>query len=605
MHSVTVLWSMVAAACLTVAAVYGLVWFHSRSQWDRLLFAGAAAGTAGLAFCELWMMRAETTAGFNTAVRWLHVPTLVVMVSLTGLVRLHLKAGRLWLAKLVVVVRLGSLAVNFLMPLNLNYREVSGLRRIPFLGDTVSVADGVPNPWMLLGQLSLLLLVIYVADAAVTVWRRGDRRRAVVEAGSIVFFVLTGSGQAVAALWLMLEWPLMASPWFLGVVAVWGLALSRDTLRASRLAEDLRESQEDMRLAAAAAQLATWTWSPGKDHLSLSPEGRVVYGIGGKGEISLQRFADTLHESDRTMTMAAVRQALQGTGEYAAEYRIVLPDGGLRWIAARGKVEFDRDGQPLRMRGISQDISARKQSEEEAARRRREMEHLSRRATLGEISGAMAHELGQPLGAILANTEAAELHLQQDAPDLEEVRAILADIRADDLRAGEIIHGMRAFLGRGEMQMTALDVAQLAGEAAKLLGADLSSRRIELAMDLPGGLPAVQGSRIHLQQVLVNLLANAMDAVQANPAGERKIILQARLPEPEQVELAVVDSGAGLAPDDELRVFESFHTTKPGGLGLGLPICQSIIAAHRGRITLRNHPEGGAIAAFTLPAAVI
>src|ERR1022692_3441263 len=153
MSWVTVIWSMTASACLTLAAVNLLVWWKKRTEWANLLFSLTAVGTAGMAGCEFWMMRAETPGQFGTALRWLHVPTWVVVVTLVGFVRLYLRAGRLWLAWTVCALRTFALLLNFLVGQNLNYREVTHLRHIPFFGESVSVAEGVSNPCMLVGQL--------------------------------------------------------------------------------------------------------------------------------------------------------------------------------------------------------------------------------------------------------------------------------------------------------------------------------------------------------------------------------------------------------------------------------------------------------------------
>ncbi len=161
MSWVTIVWSMAASACLTLAALHLLVWSRRRTAWANLLFAVSAAGTAAYAGCELWMMRAQTPGEFGMALRWAHVPGWVTIVSLVAFARLYLRAGRLWLAWTVCGVRTLSLLLNFGPAPNLNYREISALRHVPFLGDTVSVAEGVPNPWMLVGLLSLLLLAIF------------------------------------------------------------------------------------------------------------------------------------------------------------------------------------------------------------------------------------------------------------------------------------------------------------------------------------------------------------------------------------------------------------------------------------------------------------
>lgn len=219
MNWITIIWSMVASACLTLAAINLLVWSRKRTDWEHLLFSLTAVGTAAMAVCELWMMGAETPEQFGTALRWYHVPAWVVIVSMIGFVQLHLRAGRTWLAWTIYALRTFSLLLNFLVGQNLNYREITHLRHIPFLGKTVSLAEGVSNSWMLVGQLSLLLFVVFVTDVAITVWRRGDRRQALVTGGGIVFFVLAITVQAVLVLWEIVSWPLTASFFYTAIVA--------------------------------------------------------------------------------------------------------------------------------------------------------------------------------------------------------------------------------------------------------------------------------------------------------------------------------------------------------------------------------------------------
>lgn len=190
MSWVTVIWSMTASACLTLAAIYFMVWCQRRTVWASLLFSLTSAAVAVYAVFELSMMRAETPAQFATALRWLHVPVWVLILSFVGFVRLHLRAGRPWLAWTICALRTLALLLNFLVGQNLNYREVTSLRHIPFLGESVSSGVGVWNPCVLVGQLGLLLLLVFVADAAITVWRRGDRRQALAACGSFLFFAL-------------------------------------------------------------------------------------------------------------------------------------------------------------------------------------------------------------------------------------------------------------------------------------------------------------------------------------------------------------------------------------------------------------------------------
>ena len=357
MSWVTIIWSMVASACLTLAALNLLVWCKKRAEWANLLFSLTAVGTAGMAYCELWMMRAETPGQFGTALRWLHVPAWALLLALVGFVRLYLRAGRPWLAWSFVGLRTLSLLLDFLVGQNLNYREITRLRHIPFFGESVSVAEGVANPWMLVGQLSLLLLVLFVADATITVWRRGDRRQALAVGGSIVFFTLAGTVQAVLVLWEMVHWPMTASFFYLGIVVAMGYDLSRETLRAAQLSDDLRESEERMTLAAEAAGFGVWMWSIARNQVWGSERWLGLFGFAPDAAVTFENVIQRIHPDDREMVERAVRRAVADRGEYAAEYRLVLPDNTQRWIAARGRIYPDPRGKPARMLGAAIDIT--------------------------------------------------------------------------------------------------------------------------------------------------------------------------------------------------------------------------------------------------------
>jgi signal transduction histidine kinase len=251
---VTVIWSMVAASCLTLAAVQGLVWWRRREARAHALFALAALGTALLAGTELWMMHAGTPEEFGRAVRWLHVPAWLVILPLVGFVRIYLRAGRPLLAWAVCGIQTLSLLLNFVVSPNLNYRVITGVRRIPWLGESVTVATGVPSGWMLIGQLGLLLWVIFAVDAALTVWRRGDHQKALRVGGSIAFFTLAGTGQAVLVFRGVMHTPITASIFFLGIILAMSYELSNDMFRAAVTGRALLLSQEQLALSQSEAQ---------------------------------------------------------------------------------------------------------------------------------------------------------------------------------------------------------------------------------------------------------------------------------------------------------------------------------------------------------------
>jgi len=600
MSWVTIIWSMVAAACLTLAAMHLLIWGKKRTAWANLLFAVTAAGTAAVAGGELWLMRAETTREFGTVLRWSHVLYWVVVLALVALVRLYLRAGRPWLAWTICGMRTVSLLPNFLVGENLNYRTITGLRHVSFLGDSVAVAEGIPNPWMLVGQASLVLLVIFAADATLTVSRRGDRWQVVLLGGAIVAFVTGSIGQAVLTFWGIIYNPVTPSLFFLGIVVMMAHEISTDVLRAARLSDDLRESEARMTLAAEAAGFGVWVWSIPSNQVWGSERWLRLFGFSPDAAVSFEMVTQQIHPDNRETVEREVRRAVADRREFTVQYRVILPDGTQRWIEARGRMSSAADGTPARMLGTAIDVTGRKQAEQEIERQRNELAHVTRVSTMGQLASSLAHELNQPLGAILRNAEAGELFLQDPSPDLDELRAILVDIRKDDQRAGEVIDRMRALMKQREPERHRLDFRLVVDDIFTLVRADAEKRRVRLALETDPTLPPVHADRVQLQQVLLNLLLNAMDAMDDNSPARRLVTVRAR-PVGATVEVTVSDTGPGIPADKLAHVFEPFFTTKPTGLGMGLAISRDIIEAHGGRLWAESNEAGGATFTLTLP----
>jgi PAS domain S-box-containing protein len=240
------------------------------------------------------------------------------------------------------------------------------------------------------------------------------------------------------------------------------------------------------------------------------------------------------------------------------------------------------------------DVTAQKRAEMDAEEHRRELAHLSRVASLGELSGALAHELNQPLAAILANTRAAQRLVTRRTPDLSEIQAILEDIALDDRRAGEVIGRLRVLLKKGEPRPTKVDLNDLVTEVRALLHSDLIRRRVATETKLAWTLPPVFGERVELQQVLLNLVQNACDAMAGTPSHQRLVTISTGLTPDGCVQLSVEDRGHGIPPERLNQIFDAFFTTKENGLGLGLAICRSIVTAHGGRLWAENNSSPGA-----------
>ncbi len=248
------------------------------------------------------------------------------------------------------------------------------------------------------------------------------------------------------------------------------------------------------------------------------------------------------------------------------------------------------------------DISDRKRAETDARRMREELTRVGRAATMGQLTAALAHEVNQPLTGILSNAQAARRFLAADPPDLGEIRAILDDIVADDRRAGEVVHRLRSMLKRREPELTLVDVNGLVQDVMRFLHSDAVLRNATLIQDLDAEAPAIMGDLVHLQQVLVNLVLNGLDAMKSVPAEQRRLIVRTERRDA-AVCIVVRDFGTGLPASSPERLFEPFFTTKPDGLGMGLPIARSIVEAHGGRLWAADSGDQGATFFITLPAA--
>jgi two-component system sensor kinase FixL len=602
MNWVTIIFSMTASACLTLALIYGLIWWRQRDAWANLLFSLAAIGTAATAATDLATLRSESTVQLAAAIRWSHLANWLMIVSLAWFVLLYFRAGRPWLLWTVCGLRTVSLVLNFTTGENLNYREITSVSRLPFLGETASsVGAGVANPWMIVGQLSLWALLIFVIDASITVWRRGDRRTAVIVGGSIVLFLLMGAGQAALIVWRELPWPSTTSLFYLGIIAAMGYEFGSDALRARRLASELQTRDQQLSIAAEAANMGFWFRDLKRQEFGASERWRQQFGFSSSETLLFDDFLQRLHPGDRESTIQAMERAYQSDGIYQTEHRVLLPDGQVRWFACQGRLTFDEDRKPLGLHGVSLDVTRHRLAELEAEKHRNEVAHLLRVAGMDELSSTLAHELKQPLTAILSNAQAANLFLAGDRFDLDEIREILRDIIAQNIRANEVIDRLRALIRKGEFQPQQLEASDLILEVLKLLNYDLVIHGIRVITEFSPNLPSIRADRVQLEQVLINLILNAKDAMAHSKQEARTLTVSARTVQGSFIEISVADTGGGIAPGSEEKIFEPYHTTKPQGLGLGLSLSRSIVLAHRGRLWVENRATGGAIFHCRIP----
>ncbi len=853
------LWSMDAAFCFTLAGIYLLVWFKQREKWEHLLFSCSALAAGVIAGFELASMQAETTAQYGAVLRWAHLPVWMLFVSVVWFVHLYLRAGRRWLVWTVCGLRTLALVLNFLFKPNLNFREITSLRHLSWWGgETVSAPVGVPNPWTLVGMLSVLLLLIFFVDAATTVWRRGDRRRALIVGGSAISFVTLALGMSALVIWGVIESPFFISFPYLGMIAAMGYELSDNLLRAAQLAKKfqtseaaLRESEASINLATSAANLGLWLWNIRNDKLWVTEKWRALFGFTKSEPVNFDRLLEVVHPGDHERMQLVVQHMSEHGGiDHESEYRITRPDGSTRWIAGYGSVELDEDGKPAFARGVSRDITLRKNAEEElresearframadtapvmiwvsgadklctffnkgwldftgrtleeelgnrwaegvdredldrcvstyensfnarqpftmeyrlrrsdgeyrwvldtgtprfapdgaflgyigsciditerklaeekfrlvldaapnamimvdsagvisfanataatvfgyplseligrhietliperfhdrhvgyrkgffsqpssramgagrdlfgcrkdgsefpvevglnpihtteglfvlasvidiTERKQAELEHqrqnielarVGRVAVMGELAASLAHEVNNPIGAIVANASAGQRLLAAGKIKTRDLKELLDDIVADGRRAGAVVQGIRNMVRKAEGRRTLIKIDETIDSLLRIIRAVALEREVAMVAEVGSDAGQVWADPVQLLQVFLNLTLNAFEAMSVMRPDARRAVIRTHRNLDGDILVSVRDFGPGFPPQVSNQLFEPFFSTKADGTGMGLAISRSIIEDHGGTLSGENCHDGGACFTVCLPEA--
>jgi PAS domain S-box-containing protein len=382
--------------------------------------------------------------------------------------------------------------------------------------------------------------------------------------------------------------------------------LRREVAERKRAEEALRESEQRFRDYAETS--SDWLWETGPDHRFTRISRRATPGIGEANRVGATRWeiaTDVEEEPEKWRVHVAALAAHEPFRGFM--YRTVLVDGSEAYVATSGKPVFDADGRFRGYRGVSSDVTAAvraDQVEKALHQSQAELARVTRVTTLGELAASIAHEVNQPLAAIGADANACLHWLAADSPDLDSVREALTAIVKDGDRAGAVISRVRTLLARSPVAHESCDLIDVIRDVLPLVGPEIGRHGILLEASLAPDLPQVMGDRTQLQQVLLNLLLNAVEATREVPPVRRRMVVRAtadRRDDGPWAVVAVEDAGVGFGEAEERRLFEAFYTTKPGGLGMGLSISRSIIDSHRGRLWATANPDHGATFHLALP----
>ncbi len=361
----------------------------------------------------------------------------------------------------------------------------------------------------------------------------------------------------------------------------------------------LREREERISLAAESADLAFWTINFERKESWMSDNGRAIFNFGPDEPLSRELFLSRVHPEDRNAVDEAIESARASSQTFEFEYRLLRPDGETRWLISRGRYGYNDRGGIRELIGVAIDVTAQVKANLQLRLQREEMAHLSRVSSMGELTASLAHELNQPLSAIASNAAAGRRFLTQGSPEPKMFEELLADVAADARRASDIIHGIHDFVRKREGTRRLVNLNEIIREVLRLLHSDLLGRATSVETQLGPSLPSVDADPVQLQQVLLNLLMNSLEAMHLTSTEKRRILISTKC-EADSVVTSVRDYGSGLPEEDMDKVFTHFYSTKPNGMGMGLTIVRSIIEAHGGKLWAENVDEGARFF-FALP----
>ncbi len=383
----------------------------------------------------------------------------------------------------------------------------------------------------------------------------------------------------------------------------------------------LQHSEMYLAEAQRLSQTGSFGWDVSSGEIFWSEESFRIFGYDKTGSVTVDMVLQRIHPEDRALVQRTIDRASSDGKDFDYEYRLLMPDGSVKHVHVVAHA-VRHHGDQLEFIGALMDVTAAKQAEEELHKTQTELArvtrvttlgelglhktqtelaHVTRVTTLGELSASIAHEVNQPLAAVVTNAEACVRWLDRETPDLDEARYAVKQIVNDGHRAGEVIRRVRALVNKVNTQKAPLEVNDVVNEVVALVQRELLSHRVSLRMELAPALPAVLADRVQLQQVIINLVMNGIEAMQPLTDRPRELVIRSHQDEANQVVIAVADRGVGISAENADQLFNAFFTTKSSGIGMGLSICRSIIEAHGGRISAANNDGPGATFQFTLP----
>jgi PAS domain S-box-containing protein len=577
-------------ACVWAAVHHALIGLRRPLERTHLLFASMAFLLVAYIVVKAGAYRAGTAEELVFLRRWEYSFSSAVFVLFPWFVASYAGIRSGWLTVALSAFMALLAGVGWLLPYGLVYVELPQLHffTLPWGETVINLREDHANPWFRAGWIDVYLIMAYSVWGCVRQYRRGAHRAAVTFAVALgLFFSTVLFNQAVN--YGLVRFVHLGEFGFVGLLLVMSLGATRE----------LRESERRMRAVLAHVPAVVYLKDVEGRYLFINRRYEELFQVGNDamaGKTDLDLFPKPVADSFRTND----RRVLDARRPMEFE-EVVNRNGAPRVYESLKFPLLDADGLPYALCGISSDVTAQRRTSEEMRLLRQSIWHADRVERTGAITSSLAHELNQPLMAILSNAQAGLRFLDREPPEVNEMRAILEDIVRDDKRASAVITGLRAMLKRQETHREHIDLGRAVEEVLDLMHSEFLTRGVEIHCEAAAGC-LVLADKAQIQQVLLNLTMNAIEAMAAQPAGSRHLWLSVAVAGG-KIRVVVRDSGMGIPREALEKIFDGFFTTKSQGLGIGLAVCRSILESHGGRIWAENNADRGATFCFTLPPA--
>ncbi len=599
---IVIAFSIVAGVALSISVTHALLWLRRPSE-KAYFFASIMSFAAGIsALLEMSLSKTADVQTANVLLLWMNSVIFLLLVAMVWFVHSYLKLSRSWLLYAITAIWTLCVIINWAFPGNLTFSNLEMMRaNVSGWGETWYQPVGKKNPFVVLADFATLLIIFFVADATVRSFRAKDRRKSTVVGGSILFFIVVAGVQTPLIDANILQTPYMLSWAFVAIAISLGIELVDQALKTIALRKQVEESEGRWRTLLENVDLGV---------VGLTTDGKINF-TNRFIEKLLDYSPDELLGNNLVdMVPAQWRDAIQQRLHLAktkgprkhTEIPLVAANGETKHIRWSTVGLYNNGGEINGFMAICEDVTALKHTEAELRTSERTIERFDRAAFLVEIGSSLAHELNQPLAAILSNAQAGKRMLSFDPIPVDEITEILTDIADDDVRAGQVIRSMRRLLQNADMKFVETELGYVISQVHQILSGELAQARIAFNVDIPDELPKILVGKIEIQQVIMNIVGNAIQALKTANTPSPAICIKARA-NGKKVCVQIHDNGPGMDKHTRSQLFEPFFTTRSDGLGMGLSISQRIVELHGSKLKCRSKPKEGTLFEFEVPIA--